>query len=82
MNKASEWIPVLLPKEVVEQLLKSYIASGKHTSYIEILHDLQNKAKELNLFSGLSKQQVIKKLHLKRKNLLKVNSHVYINDTA
>lgn len=82
MSKTSQWIPVLLPKEVVEQLLKSHIASNKSTSYTEILKSLQSKTKEVKLFSGLSKQQVIKKLHLGKKKLLKENPHAYIDYTA
>lgn len=80
--KATQWIPVLLPKEVVEQLIKSYIAPSKDGSYLKILKDLQTKVKKVKYLKELEKLQIIKKLHKARKGLLKENPHAYIDYTA
>lgn len=83
MSKATQWIPVLLPKDVVEQLLKSYISSeGKRKSSMEILKNLQKKVKEIKLFEGMNNQQIVEKLHKQRKRLLKEEHNAYIDHTA
>lgn len=79
----SQWIPVLLPKGVVKQLLKEYVIPSKaKNSYMEILKKLQSQAKKMRLFSGMTKQQTIRKIHQTRKTLLKENPHVYIDYSA
>ncbi len=71
MTKTSDWIPILLPKGTV-----------RHSSHMELLKSLQNKAKKVKLFGGMNKQQIIKKLHQQRKKILKETPHDYINYTA
>lgn len=79
----SQWIPVLLPKDVVKQLLKEYVIPAKaKNSYLEILKSLQNKAKTMKLFTDMTEQQTIRKLHKVRKTLLKKNPNAYIDYSA
>lgn len=79
----SQWIPVLLPKNVVKQILKEYIIPTRgEDSYMEILKDLQSKAKTMRIFTSMTKQQIISKLHKVRKTLLKDHPDAYIDYSA
>lgn len=82
MTKATQWIPVLLPKDIVKELLKEYAAIKGQTSYMGLLKSLQKKVKAVKLFKGVSQQQIMKKLHQTRRKLLKENPHAYIDHTA
>lgn len=79
----SQWIPVLLPKDVVLKILKEYVIPSKaKNSYMEILKSLQSRVKTMKIFTGMTKQQTIRKLHQTRKTLLKENPDAYINYSA
>jgi len=66
----SDWIPVLLPKEALEGLLKeSNEAKGKDKSYLAALNALQGGFKKARLFEGMTEEQIMKKLHKTRKKI-------------
>ena len=75
-----DWVPVLLPKVVVQELLKQGLARPTDKkSYFAVLEQLQRKVKNLKLFEGMSASQIMNKLHKTRKRLLREDPHAYIN---
>lgn len=79
-SPSSDWVPVLLPRIVVKELLKeNFEAESKEKVYIAKLRDLQEAFKKAKLFEGMTKEQIMEKLHKTRKQLLQKNPHAYIN---
>lgn len=67
LKTQQDLVPVFVSKEVLEKLLKEYIASTK------------KKVVKAKLFVKTTEKQIMGKLHKTREQLLKKNPHAYIN---
>ena len=76
---SSDWVQVLLPRIVVQELLRESLEPKDKNSYATMFKQLQSKSKKLKLFKGLTAEQIMEKLHETRKQLLRENPHAYIN---
>ena len=76
---SSDWIPVLLPKVVVQELLRESLEYKDKNAYVATFRHLQSKIKNLKLFKDLTSEQIMEKIHKTRKQLLQENPHAYIN---
>ena len=66
----NDWVPVLLPKEALQNLLKERLeAERKNKSHLARLKGLQKAFKKARLFEGMTEEQIIKKLHKTREQV-------------
>lgn len=77
---SDEWVPILLPKQVLHRLLKeSFETERKEKAYLTRLKDLKKAFKKAKLFEGMTKEQIMKKLHKTKEQLLRENPNAYID---